>query len=188
MFTIRTAGLSLRPIELRDAARFADLCNDIDVARNTSRIPHPYSRADADAFVANRGADMFGGDNEYVFAVCRGDQIIACAGDHRTAPGVFEIGYWVGADYRRQGVATLAARAVTQFAFETLGAETATAGFFADNPASGRVLERAGFRPTGEIVEMHSAGRGETVETVRLALSRADFQLSPEIVITPAAP
>lgn len=183
MYTIRISDLTFRPIDLNDAARFADLCNDIDVARNTSRIPHPYRRADADAFVAKRGAGMFGDDHEYVFAVCRGGQIIACAGDHRVAPGVFEIGYWVGVDYRRQGVATLAARAVTQFAFETLGAEMATAGFFADNPASGRVLERVGFRPTGDVVQMHSAGRGEIVDTVRVALPRERYELSPEIVI-----
>ncbi len=186
MVEIRTGDLLLRPVDEADAARFAVLCNDIDVARNTSRIPHPYSRADADAFVAKRGAGMFGDDNEYVFAVCRDGEIIACAGAHRISPGVFEIGYWVGVDYRRRGVATRAARAVTQFAFEGLSADIATAGFFTDNPTSGRVLERVGFRRTGDIIVMHSAGRGEDVDTVRVALARKDFELSPEIVIKPA--
>ena len=35
------------------------------------------------------------------------------------------------------------------------------AGHFLDNPASGRVLEKLGFRPTGTIVPRYSAGRGE---------------------------
>lgn len=183
MFRIKTGTLLLRPVDDEDAARFQQLCNDIDIARNTSRIAHPYSRADADEFVARRGAGMFGNDDEYVFAVCRDDDIVACAGVHRTRSGVYEVGYWVGAEYRRSGVATGAAQAVTQFAFEELGAETATAGHFADNPASGRVLERVGFKSTGETVMMKSAGRGCEVETVRMALTRAEFQLTPEIVI-----
>ncbi len=186
MVEIRTGDLVLRPIELEDAARFAYLCNDIDVARNTSRIAHPYSRADADAFVAKRGAGMFGDDNEYVFAVCRENEIVACAGAHGTGDTVYEIGYWVGADYRRQGIATRTARAVTQFAFLELGATVATAGFFADNPTSGRVLDRAGFKATGETIAMHSLGRGESVDTARLTLARADFEVSPAIVITAA--
>jgi len=33
------------------------------------------------------------------------------------------------------------------------------AGHFADNPASGRVLAKAGFRPTGEVAMRYSAGR-----------------------------
>ena len=184
MYEIRNGDLCLRPIRIGDAARFAVLCNDLAIARNTARIAHPYSRADAEEFVARRGAGMFGDDGEFVFAVCRDDEIVACAGATRTSPGVFEIGYWVGAEYRGRGVATQAASAVTQFAFVHLGAELATAGFFADNPTSGRVLERVGFKPTGETVLMHSVGRGEEVETVRLALPRADSHLHPEIVIT----
>ena len=183
MFQIKTGKLLLRPVDIEDAARFHQLCNDIEIARNTARIVHPYSRADADAFVARRGAGMFGNDDEYVFAVCCEDAIVACAGAHRIDPVVYEIGYWVGADYRGRGVATSAARAVTQFAFDKLSAKTATAGHFIDNPASGRVLERVGFEPTGETVVMHSAGREDEVETVRMRLARADFQLSPEIVI-----
>ena len=188
MSEIRNGDLCLRPVRIDDAARFAVLCNDLAIARNTARIAHPYSRADAEEFVSRRGAGMFGDDGEFVFAVCRAGEIVACAGATQTSPSVYEIGYWVGADYRGRGVATHAAIAVTQFAFEHLGADLATAGFFADNPTSGRVLERVGFMPTGETILMHSVGRGEEVETVRLTLPRADFRLCPEIVITAAEP
>ena len=183
MFRIKTKTLLLRPVESSDAERFYRLCNDIDIARNTARIVHPYERAEADAFVARRGAGAFGDENEYVFAACFDDEIVACAGVHETSPGVCEIGYWVGADYRRRGFATEAARAVTQFAFDKLKAKTATAGHFADNPASGRVLERAGYKRTGDIIQMHSAGRGCEVDTIRMAVACDDFQLLPEIVI-----
>ncbi|MET1112460.1 MAG: GNAT family protein, partial [Allosphingosinicella sp.] len=48
------------------------------------------------------------------------------------------------------------------------------AGHFLDNPASGRVLEKLGFEPTGRIVPYYSAGRGEAApcRLFRLELDR----------------
>ena len=42
------------------------------------------------------------------------------------------------------------------------------AGHFADNPASGRVLSKAGFAYTGEVKSMFSLGRGESVPCKRM--------------------
>ena len=39
------------------------------------------------------------------------------------------------------------------------------AGHFADNPASGRVLEKAGFLYTGETRPAFSCARGESADT-----------------------
>jgi RimJ/RimL family protein N-acetyltransferase len=38
-------------------------------------------------------------------------------------------------------------------------------GHFADNPASGRVLEKAGFLYTGDIERRYSRARAEAVDT-----------------------
>ena len=46
------------------------------------------------------------------------------------------------------------------------------------------MLERVDFKPTGKAILMHSVGRGEEVETIRLSLPREEFNLRPEIVIT----
>ena len=182
MTIMTVSDLTFRPVALQDAARFAVLCNDETIARNTARISHPYARADAEKFL-RYAQEAAARGKEAIFAVCCHGEIIACAGAMTTGLNKYEIGYWVGADYRRRGVATAAARAVTQFAFVELKAETATAGYFADNPSSGRVLERAGYKRTGEVVDLFSRGRGEDVETVRMELRRADFALSPDIVI-----
>ncbi len=182
MTIIKTRRLTLRPIEKADAARFAVLCNDEDIARNTARIPYPYTRQDADVFVDQLIRARINGD-EHAFAVCRNAEIIACAGALQTDTSTWEIGYWVGADYRRQGVASEAADAITQFAIRALGAETVTAGYFADNPASGRVLEKVGFHYAGERAMMHSRGRGEEIEAVRLMLNVIDFAGAPDVEI-----
>lgn len=174
MTYIITDRLILRPIERTDAPRFAALCNDIDIARNTARIPHPYKSADARDFV-KRSAAAFKTGEEYAFAVCRHGKIIACAGAMPTGANAVDVGYWVGASYRGDGVAAEAARAVIQFAFERHGVGLAVAGYFTDNPASGRVLEKIGFAPTGEIVKTMSAGRGHKADTMRMALNKNDF-------------
>ena len=62
-----------------------------------------------------------------------------------------------------------------RFAFEVLGAEKLTSGHFTDNPASGRVLEKCGFRYIGEGAE-HSVVRGEAAAHRNLECGRAEFE------------
>ncbi|WP_428410546.1 GNAT family N-acetyltransferase [Hyphococcus sp.] len=173
MTVIHTKRLLLRRIEAADAPDFARLCNDELIARNTARIPHPYTLQDAEGFVAFIGG-VFDSGAEYAFAVCEAGELVACCGV--TGPeGNFDLGYWVGAPFRGRGVATEAARAVAHFAFEKLGADILQAAHFTDNPASGRVLEKAGFRYTGESRKQFSLGRGHEADSFRMTLAHADF-------------
>ena len=64
--------------------------------------------------------------------------------------GIVEIGYWVLAHARRRGFATRVARLLAEHAF-SLGVERVAAYVNLDNPASGRVLERAGFTREGVV-------------------------------------
>ena len=53
---IETARLTLRAPDASDAQAIASLINDRRIAENTARIPHPYSLADAQSFVASTAA------------------------------------------------------------------------------------------------------------------------------------
>jgi RimJ/RimL family protein N-acetyltransferase len=55
--------------------------------------------------------------------------------------------------------------AVLSWAREVWGRRAVVSGHFADNPASGRVLEKAGFLYTGEVQPRHSTARGEVAPT-----------------------
>jgi RimJ/RimL family protein N-acetyltransferase len=59
-------------------------------------------------------------------------------------------------------------------AAKAVGILRVTAGHFIDNPASGRVLRKLGFRPTGRIVQTYSQGRGGEVRTARFELDLAE--------------
>ena len=60
-----------------------------------------------------------------------------------------EMGYWVGVPYWNRGYAAEAARALIAFGFEALELERIHAHYFIRNPASGRVMEKAGMTREG---------------------------------------
>ena len=62
-----------------------------------------------------------------------------------------ETGYWIARPYWNQGICTEALRLVIDYCFRVKGFHTLWSDFFVDNPASGRVMEKCGFRSTGEI-------------------------------------
>ena len=59
---IETDRLVLRPPALADAGRVAELVNDIDIARMTTSVPHPYYASDAEGFLAAYAAGDLGRD------------------------------------------------------------------------------------------------------------------------------
>jgi RimJ/RimL family protein N-acetyltransferase len=159
----------LRPPASEDAPRIVELCCDPLISWNTARIPNPLTRSDADAFIAHVAA---AGDDSYALAITREAELIGFIGIGRSEGDVWQTGYWVGADYRGQGFATEALRAVVAFARDELGAAAIVAGQFVDNPESGAVLMKAGFVETGGRTMTLSVGRGREVETINF---RIDF-------------
>ncbi len=63
----------------------------------------------------------------------------------------FEIGYWCRTRFTGRGYTTEAARAITAFAFDALGAKRVEIRCDSRNLPSARVAERAGFRLEGEL-------------------------------------
>ena len=59
------------------------------------------------------------------------------------------LGYWCGQPYIRQGHTLAALRAITGFAFRTLGLHRLEAACIPDNAPSRRLLEKAGFSEEG---------------------------------------
>jgi RimJ/RimL family protein N-acetyltransferase/pimeloyl-ACP methyl ester carboxylesterase len=77
-------------------------------------------------------------------------ELVGCCGLHPRAgeEGVVELGFHLRPQFWGQGFASEAARAVVQYAFETLWVKGVFAGHHPENEASRRVLERLGFRYT----------------------------------------
>lgn len=60
-----------------------------------------------------------------------------------------EVGYWVARPYWNRGICTEALRLLIDYCFREKGFRTLWADYFPDNPASGKVMEKCGFRDTG---------------------------------------
>lgn len=156
----RTERLLLRPCWPEDAAELYQAIADEGIVRNLARAPWPYTKADADRFAALEHSETYptfllmqrtDGAPRLVGACGLGEQ-----------DGDAELGYWIARPYWGLGYASEATRAVLAIA-RTIGHQHLVAGHFADNPASGHVLRKLGFRATGQTEMRYSLGRGRQV-------------------------
>jgi RimJ/RimL family protein N-acetyltransferase len=143
---LRTPRLVLRPPRLEDARTVAAIVDDIRIAQNTTRVPHPYSIADAYGWL--RVVNANAGEATYLITLTNGTIVGACGVEPRDGQGP-ELGYWLGTEFWGRGYATEAARAVIDHAFGALGCEQLESGARISNPASRRVLEKCGFQWRG---------------------------------------
>ena len=164
---IDTRRLSLRAPEPRDLDRLSQLANDPDIARMTLRMPHPYGSGDAEAFLLQvasqdpkRAATFVITDDE--------DRPLGVIGLFEDADPAPEIGYWVGRPYWGRGFATEALHGALAWAGRKWRRRALVAGHFVDNPASGRVLEKAGFLYTGERRTAFSRARNAPATSRRM--------------------
>ena len=158
----RSERLFLRPGWSEDWSELFRQIADEQIVRNLARAPWPYRAQDAREFAALPQDRRFPHFCVTLPQAAGGNVLIGCAGLHPAAagPGEAELGYWIAREHWGQGYATEAGRAVLSIA-RTLGHRRVRASHFADNPASGRVLAKLGFRPTGRSEARFSLGRGE---------------------------
>lgn len=159
---IDTPRLTLRRPDPGDAERIAGLVDDYDVARMTTRIPHPYGADGAGAFRALADASP---GLELLVIDLAGEGPVGSIGLSDKGGLLPEVGYWLGRPYWGEGLATEAVGALLRWAHDACDQRGLLAGHFGDNPASGRVLEKAGFLYTGEVQPRFSLARGETAPT-----------------------
>jgi RimJ/RimL family protein N-acetyltransferase len=164
---ISTERLKLRAPRMSDAPRIARFCNDPAVGRMLAMTPLPYLESAAEGWLMTLAARApLGEDFVYAVESNLGAGLIGMIGAHKRGEGVFEVGYWFGRPFWGQGFATETARG---FVAEARALGVLTAGHFIDNPASGRVLEKAGFAYTGAIEPLFSMARGERALCKRMA-------------------
>ena len=156
---MRTKRLTLRDLNDADARRIALLAGDIDVARMTARIPHPYTEFDAEEWI--RGIDA----NEFVKGIDFDGYLIGLVGYTLSPDGSAELGYWIGKPWWGRGFATEAADAVVRYGFRVARLPRMTCCHFIDNAASARVIEKLGFRCIG-VNKAYCLARDAQVDTI----------------------
>ncbi len=146
---LELAHCTLRPWRRGDEASLVRYANNRNVSRNLrDRFPHPYTAADADDWIARATAPTPATSGAIVVdrAAVGGVGIELGVDVFRRSA---EIGYWLGEPFWGRGIATEVLGAFTEYAFAHFDLCRLEAWVFEWNPASARVLEKAGYTLEG---------------------------------------
>jgi ribosomal-protein-alanine N-acetyltransferase len=168
-FKLKTC--TVRSWAWRDRDSLIRYANNRNVWLNLrDRFPHPYTLVDARNFLDS----VVGVTPETSFAITLADEAVGGLGftvqndvSYRSA----EIGYWLGEEFWGRGIATEALMAVTEYAFANYDLCRLYAHVFAWNPASARVLEKAGYELEGRL-RKNVTKDGQTIDQLLYAMVR----------------
>jgi ribosomal-protein-alanine N-acetyltransferase len=135
----------IRDLTPRDAPALVKYASNRRVSLHLRDVfPYPYTQASAADFLARACA----AEPRNAFAIATPAELIGTIGLRRYDDVYWrsaEIGYWLAQPFWGQGIATRAVVAFTDWAFASYDLARICAGVFETNPASARVLEKAGY-------------------------------------------
>jgi RimJ/RimL family protein N-acetyltransferase len=168
---IRLSRCVLRPWRDGDQAALVRHANNRKVwIHLRDRFPHPYTDADADAWIGLSSVLL--PDTQFAIEV-QGEAAGGIGLDigqdvHRRSA---EVGYWLGEAFWGRGVATEALAAVTELGFAKFDLCRIYACVFEGNPGSVRVLEKAGYAFEGRLRKSVTKA-GRTIDQLMYAVVR----------------
>jgi RimJ/RimL family protein N-acetyltransferase len=144
--------VALRRWREADVPQLVEACADPEIPRWTA-VPDPYTEDDARSWVRNGPMPVEPPGDRVSFAVvdARDDaRLFSSMGLMRIFRGrTGEIGYWTAPWARGRGVTTRAVRLLARWGFAEFELNRIELVIDADNDASNRVAERAGFTREG---------------------------------------
>lgn len=155
---IRTERLFLRPAWPEDIDELLAVVRDDAMARSIALHLLPHAPHEMRNFQPYPCGDRLPSFLMYRRAA-NGAKLVGGIGLSRDGSDV-ELDYWIAREHRGNGYAAETVEAVLEQA-QLMGHTQVVASHFADNEASGRVLEGAGFVATGETRSRFSTGRGK---------------------------
>lgn len=161
--TIKTARLTLRAPARSDLADIVAMADNPKMVATTATLPFPYAQSDGLAFIDQAAT----GPHLRAYAITRDDRFIGAILFKLADGKLPEIGYWLGEPHWGQGYAGEAVTGLLEAAAPIPGFAKVDARVLQSNPASIRVLEKAGFaiiERTQGVVERH---RGKPLLVMR---------------------
>ncbi len=145
--------IALTPFDWDDQSALVEHFNSTDwYSRQMPLIPHPYTAEHARSWITKCMLQSLDGDQTRNWAIRRQRELIGGIGIGGIEPnGSPEIGYWLAQSHWGRGIMTGVVRTLSQFAFREYPIEKLHARVFHTNPASARVLEKAGFTLEGTL-------------------------------------
>ncbi|MGV8884493.1 MAG: GNAT family N-acetyltransferase [Microbacteriaceae bacterium] len=160
-FPLDGAGISLEPPVHTDIDAITEYCTD-PLFERWMATPWPYTRTHAEQFVGFVSPAGWHSGFELTWAIrhAPGAPLLGLIGLRDRTDGAMDLGFWVGAPHRGQGLVTRATNTVTAWALDPELGNRAAVLWEArvGNTASARVARALGFRYEG-IAPGHIVGR-----------------------------
>lgn len=179
--TLETSRLKLRPLRRRDAPDIFEYSRDPEVSQHV--LWEPYAAISQARYFIKQAKRQYqrGFPGTLAIEHKESGKVIGTIGfmwinvEHKSA----EIGYSLNKRYWNQGYMTEALRALLHYAFSTLHLNRVEAQYETSNPASGRVMEKAGMRLEGTL-RQRLKNKGRFVDVKLYAILQKDYVLSKE--------
>jgi RimJ/RimL family protein N-acetyltransferase len=173
LLELKLDHLQIRTWKAEDKASLILYANNRNIWINLrDRFPYPYTAADADQWIRQVAEET----PQTHFAIVIEASVIGGIG-LELGSDIFqrsaEMGYWLGEPFWGRGIATEVVRAITNYAFSTFNLCRIYAGVFEWNPASMRVLEKAGYICEGRLKKSVFKD-GRVIDQFLYAMTRAD--------------
>jgi len=172
-----TTLIALTPFLEGDEPNLVRYLNEPAIVANTLMIPSPYAEQDAHDWIAltQKNAEQYG---RYTNWAIRHAEVGLIGGIGRMVQTGLEghrdeIGYWLAAPFRGQGIMPMAIQAFTRKLFEEEGLVKITANVFMHNRASARALEKVGFISEG-VLKQHYYKNGIYLDALAYALFKPE--------------
>lgn len=175
-----TGRLSLNPVSNSDSKDIQSAAAIREIADTMISLPHPYPSGEATRYIQRQCAETEAG-HSYTFilrAESTGDflgliELRAIETEHSQA----ELSFWLAKSAWHQGYMREALPIVVEFALVELGLNRLYAYHMLRNPASGRILQKTGFRQEG-LLRQRVRKWGLYEDVAIWAMLRRDWQTS----------
>lgn len=135
---------------MADKNSLAKYLNNKKVTNNLAVVPYPYTLKDARKWLTKTVRKQKNKNNEnLLFAIEINKEAVGSVGLHKIKNRKAEAGYWLAEEYWGQGVMSEALKIITKYGFSKLKLVRIFAHVYCFNPASKRVLEKAGYKVEG---------------------------------------
>ena len=171
---MKTERILLRPWRDSDAETLFKYASDPDVGPRAGWPPHKNVEESLEIIQT-----VFHNDTNWAIELKTTHEVIGAIGYGPSCDcqlpareGEPLCGYWIAKPYWNQGICTEALRLMLDYIRQNTDIPSLISGHFIDNPASGRVMEKCGFVPTGEtcIDESQYQGKNRPIRVLRLVL------------------
>lgn len=140
---LHSSRLLLRPFELADAQQTQILANNINVARCTLNIPHPYLNGMAETWIQSHQSLWLSQSMAYSAILVTATQALIGCISLNIENNNADMGYWIGEPFWNQGYCSEAVQTFIDFGLNTLMLNCIYATHLSANQASGKVMQKA---------------------------------------------